>query len=342
MIIYYDDLQEGEWFRDLSPLLHTVPIRPIGRRNTNPSAIERLLRYDRPDIILIADNEPRLVVEKTSEVPTGHNVGQRFGRFANAVEEQVMVVFFLPFVAMKHGRYAGVCYIPARFFMALEKMEEIHGIPVLAVNWPCDDRFELVRDGSQDEAMKGLVDELVINGFNYSRVKIIDELRDVMKKMRAERSSIQPLTAKPPPSVRTQKTRDYVDYLKRVFPKDTEALPKNCLRREDTLIYRLGMTPQKCRREDPYTGTQFIYDYIWCRSGPKPSDKHANLVLEVPLVSKRRWLEANPNDPTRKSSVYYATADFIVLKDGLIICDSQIGLGSSLTQTTGLNKFFRR
>jgi hypothetical protein len=74
--------------------LNNVPLSPIKPHGQNPHYIERLLRYDRPDIILVEDEIPRLVLEKTREVPTGHNVGQRFGRLVNAAEEGVMVIFF--------------------------------------------------------------------------------------------------------------------------------------------------------------------------------------------------------------------------------------------------------
>ena len=81
----------------------------------------------------------------------------------------------------------------------------------------------------------------------------------------------------------------------------------------------MGMSEEKCRREDPYTGMQFLYDYQHCRNGVKPENKLRNLIIDVPNVSIRRWKEANPNDPSRKSVLWYATANGILLKDGLII-----------------------
>jgi hypothetical protein len=83
----------------------------------------------------------------------------------------------------------------------------------------------------------------------------------------------------------------------------------------------MDMTPEKCRREDPYTGTQFIYDYGWLRNGPRPVDRETNLLIHVPKVTMKRWLEANPNDIQRKSSNWYLTADGIVLSDGIILID---------------------
>lgn len=333
--IFADDFHEGRWFASLSPHLQSVRIQQIRERGGNPSYVERVLRYDRPDIILVSEGKPRLVVEKTSEVPTGHNVGQRFARFANAVEEEVMVVFFLPFKAMKHGSYAGICYIPARLFLALEKMEEIHGVPVLAINWPCDEDGELIRDGSQDVDMQRLVHELIQSDFDY-KSDIINGFRQKMRYSRDQRIREQPDTAEPPPSVTLVDTGSYAEELRRQFGNEIDKIPDDFHRRSRTLVYQLGMTPAKCRREDPYTGTQFIYDYIWCRNGPHPSEKHTNLVLAVPRVPKGLWLQANPNDPTRKSAVYYATANLITLKDGLIICKSAVGPGS--TQTSGLDR----
>jgi hypothetical protein len=58
--------------------------------------------------------------------------------------------------------------------MALEHMEQIHGVPALAVNWSCD-QFELVRDGLQDESIKRLIEDLIGSGFVYIRAKVIND-----------------------------------------------------------------------------------------------------------------------------------------------------------------------
>jgi hypothetical protein len=92
--IFCDDTHEGSWFKSLCTSLSDVPLNPIRSRGQNPLYIEKLLRYDRPDIILVQDEVPKLILEKTREVPTGHNVGQRFGRLVNAAEEGAMVIFF--------------------------------------------------------------------------------------------------------------------------------------------------------------------------------------------------------------------------------------------------------
>ncbi|VVB57470.1 Uncharacterised protein [uncultured archaeon] len=89
-------------------------------------------------------------------------------------------------------------------------------------------------------------------------------------------------------------------------------------RRRESLIYEIGMTPKKCRREDPYTGTQFIYDYCHCRNGPTVADRHTNFILKFPKLRKSLWLAKNPKDPTRKSYLWYALADLMIFKDGVL------------------------
>jgi hypothetical protein len=78
------------------------------------------------------------------------------------------------------------------------------------------------------------------------------------------------------------------------------------------------MTPASCRREDPYTGMQFLYDYLYCRTGTHVVDKKAALVLRFPQLTRKQFTDANPNDPRRKSSLWYATANELWFSDGNI------------------------
>jgi len=72
--IYCDALQEGEWFKNLSTSFKNAELLEIESRGKNPKIIEQLIEYDRPDIILVVDGKIKLALEKTEEVPTGHNV----------------------------------------------------------------------------------------------------------------------------------------------------------------------------------------------------------------------------------------------------------------------------
>ena len=63
-----------------------IPQRWPSLTRANRLGMQDVLSYDRPDIILVDGDTPILVVEETVEVPSGHNVGQRFARIAAAAQ----------------------------------------------------------------------------------------------------------------------------------------------------------------------------------------------------------------------------------------------------------------
>src|SRR4051812_41904760 len=100
--VLYDEPQEADWFKGLHGSLEDAVEVPITEAKAWP-AVAGVLAYDRPDIVLLCDGRPILVVEETVEVPSGHNVGQRFARLAAASEHRVPCLYFGPYVARKHG-----------------------------------------------------------------------------------------------------------------------------------------------------------------------------------------------------------------------------------------------
>ena len=126
------------------------------------------------------------------------------------------------------------------------------------------------------------------------------------------RLKIRPSYAKLPPSVKRVKTEDLI---RKYGIRDA---PDPFVNRSDTIVYRMDMAPEKCKRQDPYTGTAFIYDYISCRIGPSVADKQNNLVLHFPKIPVDVWRIKNPNDRETKSCNWYLTANMFILKDGVI------------------------
>lgn len=317
LVIYCDAKHEGLWFRDLSPLLANAKFAMIGRRGTNIPIIESLVFYDRPDIILMNNGEPVLVLEKTSEVPSGHNVGQRQGRIVRSIEHNVPAVYLQPFDAMKHGPHANVCHLNPRLLQFYTKLWDIHNTPALVVEMPSDSDWELINDGSEDGEISAVVHGFLQSGFDWNCGKFL-QYRQQMPEQATQRIQARNSYGKPPPSVNIIPTSALAERI-RERSGGKQDLPSEWVQREESVLYKIAMSPEKCRREDPYTGTQFIYDYLYCRNGAKPSDKFRNLVLDFPKISVARWKQANPNDPGRKSVLWYATANGILLKDGLII-----------------------
>lgn len=312
--IYYDSLTEAAWFSSLNPAFDIDCNRyhVIERRGNNPALVDEITKYDKPDIILIQNNKPLLVIEITQEVPTGHNVGQRFARLVRAVEMGIPTIYFFPFDAKKHGEYAGVCNLNIRLLAAAKKMLQIHKTPLLCINWKTDSSGEIVVDGTENDEIIALLKSYLDSGFDKNCTGIRSHLA-FMSEEYHRRLAIRPSYAKLPPSVEQYVTTSFVRNYN--LPR----LPSGFMGREKTYVYKMVMTPEKCKRQDPYTGTAFIYDYIVCRNGPNPKDKANNLVLYFPKLTIEVWNQKNPNDITTKSCNWYLTANMLLFKDGYIL-----------------------
>lgn len=314
--VYSDNALEADWFVSLVPELRDARVEVLGRRGSHPDAINELLVYDRPDIILCREEVPVLTVEKTREVPTGHNVGQRVARLVRSLELGVPAIKFFPFDARKHGRFTSVCSLNARLLAAFERMTHIHQVPILACNWPADSTGELVINGLENVRIRKLVSSFVSNGCAAWWPEAVRQLQ-FMSEEYASRVAVYANYARPPNSVAIESS-DVVQSRFSEFQHLTPDEQRSLLAREETVVYTIGMTPEKSRREDPYTGTQFIYDYAWCRSGTAPEDKRRNLVLRFPQITRETWIANNPNDTSRKSSNWYLTANALLFSDGAI------------------------
>lgn len=314
--IYCDSLTEGLWFKNLSDYFNDIPvenIKCIKKRGQNIPVIESLVSYDRPDIILLYDNVPILVVEKTSEVPTGHNVGQRFARLIKSIEENILTIFYCPFDAMKHGQFASKCNLNVRLLDASLNASSIHNTPLLAVNWICDKDYELKTDGSENIEISKIINGFIKSGHNKFCPEISNHLC-YMKNEYIRRVDIEPKYLTLPSSVVKLETKKF---LAQINKADLKVLPENFKNRPYTYLYRIGMNPGSCKRQDPYTGMQFIYDYICCRNGTNVFDKKNNLVLYFPNININTWFLNNPNNPNTKSCNWYLTANAFLFKDAI-------------------------
>ena len=245
-------------------------------------------------------------------------MGQRFGRMVRAAEHDVPSIMFFPYLAMKHGTHAGLCYANARYFKAMWEVSRIHETPFWGINWPCDNDGELINDGTEDELLSRFVTEFIDNGYEVDGLEVAEEIQEEMQWGYDRSVDVHPKYESLPRSVKIRDTEEVVEEWRE--ERGEVELPDEFFDREETLVYKVGMSPENCRREDPYAGMQLVYDYGWCREVPDPSEKHRNLVINVPKVTRSTWVEKNPNDPSRKSSQWYATAEAFALKDG-VICD---------------------
>ena len=308
---FCDDLNEYSWFITLDHRLKSADFKRISRRGDNPDVVDELIVYDRPDVILLNDGKPVMTIEKTREVPTGHNVGQRVARLVRSVELGIPTIKFFPFDARKHGQYSSMCNLNARLLLAFENMWKIHRTPMMAINWPSDHHGELLEDASADAELKSLISGYIKSGYDRDCTAFRTARANQIAQY-SSRCEAYEAYGEPPPSLRIEETKSVLRTLGiSTSTRDAQKL----LERDESVVYEIGMSEEKCRREDPYTGTQFIYDYLYCRTGPKPDDKYRNLILYFPNIRRDVWLAKNPNDTNRKSSNWYLTASAHVFQD---------------------------
>lgn len=217
---------------------------------------------------------------------------------------------------MKHGTNSGKCNANYRLIESLRRIGEVHETDVLIPPWPSDTEHELIRDGSEDELVSTFVDQFLANGCDPN-VAAADEIRERTSEEVKRIVNEYPPYEQPPRSVAITDTDEYLSGVAEKLHEErsSETLPD----RSETVVCTFDMSPSSCRRVDPYGGAQFVYDYLYCRTGPSTEDRKRNLVLQVPRVPKATWLEKNPYKPQNKSSLWYKCADAIELADTLLV-----------------------
>lgn len=309
LLVYYDGVQEAEWFKGLHSCLRGAEIKAFPRETKG--ALSDVLKYDRPDIILTDKNSPILVVERTVEVPSGHNVGQRFGRLAAAAESNVPSIYFGPYAAYKHGGPTqGPRYMNLRLFDAIKKVEEVNATPLTTINWPVDADFEIIRNSSKDERMKHYLE--MFFDF-YSKFKPQEVNTQILNSTFRKEQDLEIVKFKST----LKRLADYdspPDSISISFPNVISDLGKYGaqLPNKEIVYYRVGM---KNIRSDPYTGMGILYSYLYC-NGFK--NRSRQLVLAFQNISFLQWQQASQNGNRKDIRLYRHIADWIQFSDQFV------------------------
>lgn len=310
--VFCDDYQEGIWFKRLDPHLSDarLSIIPASRSNISAHGLDGVLKYDRPDIILWDHKRPVLVLERTTEVPSGHNAGQRYGRLLAAAEERIPVVYICPYMAYKHGGItAGPRYMNLRLFYSLKNISEQFNTAVTTINWPVDSRCELLKTEEKDARVK----EYLKQFFSYYDANGSKGLTEYIREsdFQAEQYQEQVWFAKH--NVRSPQRYSSP-------PKSVELLsPKEFRRRcgEDVaipdrkiLVYHVGM---RYVRPDPYAGMAALYKCLYGQDG-------AFLVLRFERIRQSSWYQQKAKNKTYR--MFKQFADAIWFQDGFVFRDA--------------------
>ncbi len=308
--IYFDSYQEGSWFQQLHKELGHAPLLPFPPQ-AQRDHLELVLSYDRPDIVLVDNDRPILVIERTIEVPSGHNVGQRFARLVAAAQAKVPVVYFGPYAAYKHGGATqGPRYMNLRLFEALKSMARIEGTAITTINWPVDSNYEIIQAPKKDarfreylEMFFSLYEKMGLPKMlaEIKKSKFETEQQEEIRKFIKEKVVDAEQYDGPPTSVIIN-TLGNLPMLAKHNPADLDG--------ENIILYNIGMT-YIC--SDPYTGMAFLYAYLYC-GGLK--NKTHKLVLYMPNIRFSDWQKAAQSGRCRKDiKLFRLAADGILFRD---------------------------
>ena len=318
--ILYDAPQEVAWFRSLDSKLSDAKEVSISDARGWPS-MQKVLSYDRPDIVLLDGETPILVIEETKEVPSGHNPGQRYARIAAAAEAGVPCLYIYPYEALKHGgKTAGPRYMNVRLVHALDVMERITRTAVTTINWPVDENYEVRLDQTKDADAREYVAAflaLYAGQPDLRQLSVALLQSDIHRRMVAERdtfiqNSITDRNRKrynsPPPSVKIltptefRKSHGWID-------GEFQGVSK-------LVVYNVGMS---YIRSDPYTGASMLYRYLYVLDKPPRV-----LVLWFPKITEEMWRTAAANENRKDVRLFRITADAIRFSDRLVLRESLI------------------
>ena len=311
MDVFYDSYQEGMWFKGLHERLSDAAMYPFPPPAAQPDWLKPPLSLDRPDVVLVDHEQPILVLERTIEVPSGHNVGQRFARLVAAARSQIPAVYFGPYAAYKHGGItAGPRYMNLRLFYALERMVEIESTAVTTIRWPVDSDYEIIQTPAKDVQVKAymslffqLYDEHGVPGLNPHLMNHPYEIALEKERQKFIRDEVADAAQYegPPDSVSIGATQELVP------------AAGSTLECPQTVLYKIGMN---YIRADPYTGMSMLYSYLYCGG---IDDRTKNLVLSFPGISIETWKAATARTPNAKHiRLYRYISDGILFSDGYL------------------------
>lgn len=309
--IFCDSIQEGLWFKRLNRYFSDAElvVIPNSQRDQRTYGIEHVLQYDRPDIILKDNDNVIFVLERTVEVPSGHNVGQRFGRLVAAAKERIPVVYFGPYMAYKHGgATAGPRYMNLRLFYSLKNVADYYNTAVTTINWPVDQYCEVLKTPLKDERLVEYL-ELFMEYYNeHGSMGLTEYIKN--SSFQEEQYNEQKAFAgnevqnpeqydNPPDSVEIMTVPQ--------FERAYGMLPYHDNNMRCIELYHVGMT---YIRSDPYAGMAALYHYLYGGNGVVQ-------ILHFPNIQYYEW--CNLRKTTKTYRMYKEFSYAILFEDQLVL-----------------------
>lgn len=305
-IWHANDLNAANWFMaGLITATYTVKIDTIPSPGSPdflnlPESLKRILRLDKPDIILTAEiggvDVPMVSIEVTTTTPQSQHAKQRVPRIVAAAEADVPAIYIIPGKKKSGGSNYS---LGADLYWGLQKIRHINFIPNFIFEWP-DSNGDLIFDNvypqqpplsnSRITDMFKMVRIILQNRLSGNQVRALFSDTTINIELshqdaKASHANVKVSNFDTLIEIPTLSLHDYlVNNTNMKASKITETigkLPKRILARENTLIFK----PQGRlfdHANDPYSGMLSFFDYAFCRFGRNIDEREKNLIY-MPL-----------------------------------------------------------
>ena len=290
-------------------LVESDALRP-GEFHRIPTHLKQILYLDAPDVVIERDNKPIASVEISTEAGTGHDVFQRFGRIAAAVERGVPALYVFPEgVWIPRRDRSGWDSLNPLIFRTLERLMTLYGVPALLHYYPTEYRTRCPEapngsdrghvfdpsstyahhpdsgDGEMQALFEGL--ELIVSRALAGTVtptlaneRLFQGRREWMQAEFVRKGGADTRLS-PETATKTVPSTAIVEYIQDCL--HTQYVPGGFFaEREETVIYCVD---SKEVRADPYVGALAALDYLMCRVGRTFEDRDRNLAIAWGNVS---------------------------------------------------------
>jgi hypothetical protein len=279
-----------------------------------PDRVRRLLFFAKPDLVICIDDgvkpvQPIFAIDVTEHVAARDHWIQRFPNLVGCAQEGVPGAFVAPRDMPKRKPFPGKT--DPVFFFAYDRVVEIHQTPIYIAEWPATDEANLDSDAKYTELpphdspdmrrtlqFLDLVIDAAIKGQDLTKLmreRLIVDLRNEVRRIGYQAipsiGEFQRLTLNMPDErpLTRKEFRDWVDGRGLTLPTD---LPDRIAKRNKNVIVspfakrddgnrKRLLERIKQKGGDPHTQQPLVFDYLFCRLGPSPSERDANLVIDL-------------------------------------------------------------
>jgi hypothetical protein len=286
-----------------------------------PEGVRKLLFFSKPDLVVCLDDGLRPVravfaVDATEHVAARDHWIQRFPNLVGCAQERVPGAFVVPADMPNRPNFRGKT--DPFFFFTYDRVMEIHQTPIYIAEWVSSDGASLEGDSDFRDlpphdslGMRKLFEffnrvlEAAMKGQELSslmRERLIVELRQELRRV-AYGSSIPSICdfdrlKVNMPENRPLETAELSRWLAGKGLSLPEDLPDRIAKRDRHIVFSPLTRVQdreKARKSlkdriaakggDPYTQQPLVFDYLFCRLGPTPWERDANLVIDLSVLS---------------------------------------------------------